>query len=44
MTINKYYVFVPQDMDAESHTESEVQSETETQRQALLKQAQEGML
>ncbi len=44
MIINKYYVFVPQEMDIELHTENEIHSDTETQRQALLKQAQDGAL
>ncbi|GAA5645918.1 MULTISPECIES: hypothetical protein [Vibrio] len=41
MTINKYYVFVPQAADGETHKEHEVQSEKETQRQAMVRQAQQ---
>mgnify|MGYP006224590129 FL=1 len=41
MTLNKYFVFIPADMDQETHQEQKVISETETQRQALVKQAQQ---
>ncbi|BBM64586.1 hypothetical protein [Vibrio alfacsensis] len=41
MTLNKYFVFIPADLDQETHKEQEVISEMETQRQALVKQAQQ---
>lgn len=41
MTINKFYVFAPQAVEEDAHTESEVQSAMEAQRQALVKQAQQ---
>ena len=41
MTFNKYFVFIPTDMDQETNKEQKVNSETETQRQALVKQAQQ---
>ncbi|MGF1697860.1 hypothetical protein L4D20_05915 [Vibrio kyushuensis] len=41
MTINKYFVLVPQDANNEAHKEQNNQSEKETQRQAIVKAAQE---
>ncbi|MGR5070127.1 MULTISPECIES: hypothetical protein [Vibrio] len=41
MTLNKYFVFIPADLDQETHKENEVILETEAQRQALVKQAQQ---
>ena len=41
MTLNKYFVFIPADIDLETQKEQKVDSETETQRQALVKQAQQ---
>ncbi len=41
MTLNKYFVFIPTDMDQETHKEQKVNSDMETQRQALVKQAQQ---
>ncbi|MGR4019783.1 hypothetical protein [Vibrio harveyi] len=41
MTLNKYFVFIPTDLDQETRKEQKVISETETQRQALVKQAQQ---
>ncbi|WP_167363661.1 MULTISPECIES: hypothetical protein [Vibrio] len=41
MTINKFYVFVPQAVEEDTYTESEVQSAMEAQRQALVQQAQQ---
>lgn len=40
MTINKYFVFVPQDVEQE--IENQLVSDQEAQRQALVKQAQQG--
>ncbi|EOU2461524.1 hypothetical protein [Vibrio navarrensis] len=39
MTINKYFVFVPQDVEQE--IENQLVSDQEAQRQALVKQAQQ---
>ncbi|CAH8190812.1 hypothetical protein P4S52_18280 [Vibrio sp. SA48] len=41
MTINKFYVLVPQAVEEDAHRENEVQSEMEAQRQALLQQARQ---
>ncbi|OAJ95787.1 hypothetical protein APB76_02515 [Vibrio bivalvicida] len=41
MTINKYFVFVPQQEEREINKEHKVENEQETQRQALVKQAQQ---
>ncbi|MBT2913875.1 hypothetical protein LL266_07785 [Vibrio anguillarum] len=40
MTINKFYVLVPQAVEEDTHRENEVQSAMEAQRQALVQQAQ----
>lgn len=40
MTINKYFVFVPQQEERGVNKEHKVENEQETQRQALVKQAQ----
>ncbi|UUM32905.1 hypothetical protein [Vibrio japonicus] len=40
MTINKYFVFVPQAQEHKFEKENEVVLEKEAQRQALVKQAQ----
>ncbi|MGR5237958.1 hypothetical protein [Vibrio alfacsensis] len=40
MTLNKYFVFIPTDLEQETHKEKVI-SEKETQRQALVKQAQQ---
>ncbi|WP_200904258.1 hypothetical protein [Vibrio sp. VPAP30] len=41
MTINKYFVFVPQREERGINKEHKVENELETQRQALVKQAQQ---
>ncbi|MCG9578687.1 hypothetical protein L1D13_19575 [Vibrio tubiashii] len=41
MTINKYFVFVPQQEERGMNKEHQVENEQETQRQALVKQAQQ---
>jgi len=41
MTINKYFVFVPQTEEQNTSKDDNVVTETETQRQALVKQAQQ---
>ncbi|HCG6787687.1 hypothetical protein [Vibrio parahaemolyticus] len=41
MTLNKYFVFIPTELDQEIHKDNQVISEKETQRQALVKQAQQ---
>lgn len=41
MTLNKYFVFIPAELDQEIHKDNQVISEKETQRQALVKQAQQ---
>ncbi|WP_169773942.1 hypothetical protein [Vibrio nereis] len=41
MTINKYFVFVPQAEEYKLKKENELVSEKETQRQALVKKAQQ---
>lgn len=41
MTINKYFVLAPKSIKQEQQKENEVVSDNETQRQALVKQAQE---
>ncbi|MEF1292110.1 hypothetical protein [Vibrio sp. M260118] len=41
MTINKYFVFVPPQQERSIDTENKVANEEETQRQALVKQAQQ---
>ncbi|USD67025.1 hypothetical protein [Vibrio sp. SCSIO 43136] len=45
MTINKYYVFFPQEVGSQTELqttqESQVPSDIEAQRQALVKQAQQ---
>ncbi|RTZ17213.1 hypothetical protein EJ063_00060 [Vibrio aquaticus] len=41
MTINKYFVFVPQTEEQHTPKDNNVVSEKETQRQALVKQAQQ---
>ena len=41
MTINKYFVFVPQQEERGMNKEHKVENEQETQRQALVKQAQQ---
>ncbi|NIY83473.1 hypothetical protein [Vibrio hepatarius] len=41
MTINKYFVFVPQAQEHKFDKENDVVLEKETQRQALVKQAQQ---
>ncbi|WP_414932358.1 hypothetical protein [Vibrio europaeus] len=41
MTINKYFVFVPQQEERGVNEEHKVENEQETQRQALVKQAQQ---
>ncbi|MEZ8824678.1 hypothetical protein AB4259_11770 [Vibrio amylolyticus] len=41
MAINKYFVFVPQDVTNEAHMELSKTQEAETLRQRLLKEAQE---
>lgn len=41
MTINKYFVFVPQDVTREVHKEQRTAKEIEILRQRLVKEAQE---
>jgi len=41
MTINKYFVFVPQHEERTLNKEHKLESEQEAQRQALVKQAQQ---
>ncbi|WP_171759937.1 hypothetical protein [Vibrio sp. RE86] len=41
MTINKYFVFVPQNEEQNTSKDDNVVTKTETQRQALVKQAQQ---
>ncbi|WP_165386899.1 hypothetical protein [Vibrio vulnificus] len=41
MTINKYFVFVPQAAEQTQEKENKVVTDKETQRQALVKQAQQ---
>lgn len=41
MTINKYFVFVPQTEEQHASKDNNVVSEKEAQRQALVKQAQQ---
>ncbi|ELI9682211.1 hypothetical protein OC523_008590 [Vibrio vulnificus] len=41
MTINKYFVFVPQAVEQNQEKENKVVTDKETQRQALVKQAQQ---
>ncbi|MGL4381918.1 MAG: hypothetical protein ACRCTB_12785 [Vibrio sp.] len=41
MTINKYYVLVPQALPLPTHKDSDVASEKEAQRQQMVKQAQQ---
>ncbi|WP_394143117.1 hypothetical protein [Vibrio atypicus] len=41
MTINKYFVFVPQAEEHNTSKDKKVVTEKETQRQALVKQAQQ---
>lgn len=40
MTINKYYVLVPQALEQSTHQESDVASDMEAQRQQMVKEAQ----
>ncbi|EPN8545341.1 MULTISPECIES: hypothetical protein [Vibrio] len=41
MTLNKYFVFIPAELEQEMRKDNQVISERETQRQALVKQAQQ---
>ncbi|HCZ9550083.1 TPA: hypothetical protein O4H68_003586 [Vibrio alginolyticus] len=41
MTLNKYFVFIPAELEQEMQKDNQVISEKETQRQALVKQAQQ---
>ncbi|WP_176293166.1 hypothetical protein [Vibrio natriegens] len=41
MTLNKYFVFNPAKLDQDTQKNNKVVSEKETQRQALVKQAQQ---
>ena len=41
MTLNKYFVFIPAELEQERNKDNHVISEKETQRQALVKQAQQ---
>tara|TARA_Y100001956_G_scaffold64395_1_gene64955 strand:+ start:531 stop:668 length:138 start_codon:yes stop_codon:yes gene_type:complete len=41
MTINKYFVFVPQVEEQNTSKDNKVVTDKETQRQALVKQAQQ---
>ncbi|MGL6026791.1 MAG: hypothetical protein ACRC0U_06840, partial [Vibrio sp.] len=41
MTINKYYVLVPQALQTPIHQDSDIASEKEAQRQQMVKQAQQ---
>ncbi len=40
MTINKYYVLVPQALEQSTHQDSDVASDMEAQRQQMVKEAQ----
>ncbi|MCK6263689.1 hypothetical protein KP803_10435 [Vibrio sp. ZSDE26] len=40
MTINKYFVFVPRDVENQSHNEQNNSSKRESQRQAMVQSAQ----
>lgn len=39
MTINKYYVLVPQALEQSTHQDSDVASDMEAQRQQMVKEA-----
>ncbi|PFG56219.1 hypothetical protein ATG66_2545 [Vibrio sp. ES.051] len=41
MTLNKYFVFIPEALNQEVHKDKQVISEKEAQRQVLVKQAQQ---
>ncbi|MEH0664636.1 hypothetical protein H4F18_04035 [Vibrio scophthalmi] len=41
MTINKHFVFVPSDVEQANNKDNRVISDKETERQALVKQAQQ---